>query len=179
VRMIGNRKKLRLDNFDYASDGFYFITICAYQNKNIFGNIVRAGPCAGPNSSPCADPKIELNNIGNMIKSAWDDIPKFYPNAGIDEFIIMPNHVHGIIILSNIQGRPQGGAPTLFLSLSDVVHRFKSLTTTYYCRISKQSNKLWQRSFYDHIIRNEHSLQHIREYILNNPTNWARDEYHN
>ena len=166
--MMRGRKNLRLDNFDYASDGYYFITIHTYQNRNMFCNNVGAGPCAGP--------VLSLNKIGLMIKSIWSEIPNYYPHIDIDEFIIMPNHMHGIVVISNQHGRPQGGAPTKYLSLYDVVPRFKSLTTTRYRQLTQISWKLWQRSFYDHIIRNEKSLGEIRKYIQGNPVQWKWNE---
>jgi len=165
--MIYNRKSLRLQNYDYSRPGYYFVTICAYRNRKIFGNIVGAGPCAGPKSN--------LNNFGLMVHSIWSDIPKFYPNIEIDEFVVMPNHFHGIVILSENNGRTQGSAPTL--SLSDIIQRFKSLTTTRHCHITNLSTKLWQRNYHDHIIRNEKDLNCIREYIANNPQDWDKDEY--
>ena len=169
--MMRGRKKLRLDNFDYASDGYYFITICTCQNRNMFCN-VGAGPCAGP----IIGPVLSLNKIGLMVKSIWSEIPNYYPHIDIDEFVIMPNHMHGIIVISNRHRRPQGGAPTKYLSLCDVIHRFKSLTTTRYRQLTHISRKLWQRSFYDHVVRSEKSLDEIRKYIQGNPVQWERNE---
>lgn len=165
--MKQNRKSIRLQNYDYSQPGYYFITICIYQNKNIFGNIVGAGLCAGP--------KFILNKFGLMAQSIWSNIPKFYPNTEIDEFVVMPNHFHGIIIITNNNGRTQRSAPTL--SLSDIIQRFKSLTTTRYRQMTNLPTKLWQRSFHDHIIRNEKDLCRIRKYIQNNPLKWDTDEY--
>lgn len=97
------------------------MTVCAQNRKCIFGEIyVGAGPCAGPD--------VKLNDIGKMIQTIWQEIPDYYPGVKIDEFIIMPNHIHGIIILT---GQPRGVAPTS-LSLFDIVHRFKSMTTARY-----------------------------------------------
>jgi len=165
--MIYNRKSLRLQNYDYSRPGYYFVTICVYQNRKIFGNIVGAGPCAGP--------KLNLNKFGLMVQSIWSDIPKFYPNIEIGEFVVMPNHFHGIVIISENNGRTQGSAPTL--PLPDIIQRFKSLTTTRYCHMTNLSTKLWQRNYYDHIIRNEQSLRQICLYIKNNPAKWDMDEY--
>jgi len=145
----------------------YFVTICVYQNRKIFGNIVGAGPCAGP--------ILNLNNFGLMAQSIWSDIPKFYPNIEINEFVVMPNHIHGIVIISENNGRTRGSAPTL--SLPDVIQRFKSLTTTRYCHMTNLSPKLWQRNYHDHIIRNDKDFTCIRKYIINNPAKWDMDEY--
>jgi len=164
--MKRNRKSIRLQNYNYSQPGYYFITICVYQNKNIFGNIVGAGPCTGP--------IFILNEFGFTVQSIWSNIPKFYPNTEIDEFVVMPNHFHGIVIISKNNGRTQRSAPTL--SLSNIIQRFKSLTTTRYRQMTDLPTKLWQRSFYDHIIRNERNLNRIRQYIINNPARWDLDE---
>ena len=123
----------------------------------------------------------------------WHELPIFYHGIRTDQFQIMPNHLHGIIVIVgdgpravpnearfNPNGQPQGVVPTL--SLSKVIHRFKTLTTRLYIR-GVQNNgwepfdkKLWQRSFYDHVIRTDESLEDIRAYIKNNPLNWASDE---
>lgn len=110
---------------------------------------------------------------------------------GADAFIVMPNHIHGIIVLNSVgagpcarpeQGQPQGVAPTF--SLPDVIHRFKSLTTTRYRQgVLKMgwrpfAGKLWQRNYYERIIRNDDELNRTREYIQGNPTNWSEDENH-
>lgn len=165
------RKNLRLRDYDYSSSGFYFITICAKNREHQFGMVVGAGPCAGP--------KMVLNDVGLMVESVWKEIPGHYPGVGIDQFIVMPNHVHGIIRLMSSIGRPRGAAPTI--GLPDVIHRFKSLTTTRYCHgVTSQhwlpfSGSLWQRSYYERVIRNENELNEIRQYVLNNPTTWEQD----
>jgi len=167
IMPLPNRQSMRLSNYDYSAPGYYFVTVCTHQNKNIFGNIVGAGLCAGP--------KFILNEFGFMVHSIWLNIPKFYSNTDIDEFIVMPNHFHGIVIISEHNGRTRGSAPPL--SLPDIIQRFKSLTTNRYRHMTKLSTKLWQRNFYDHIIRNEQSLNLIREYIQNNHAKWDMDEY--
>ncbi|MBE0427599.1 MAG: transposase [Nitrospirae bacterium] len=196
---IHKRRSIRLKDYDYSQAGAYFITICIKDRECLFGNIV--------------DREMRINSAGEMVLKAWNDLPAKYSNVRIDEFIVMPNHVHGIIILyvgagpcacpvykydgnllnaegygrpssekrqSQIKGQPQGVAPTI--SLSDIVHRFKSFTTSQY-RINVLHNnwppfpgKLWQRNYYEHIIRNETELNKIREYIINNPLNWESDE---
>jgi len=111
-----------------------------------------------------------------MVQETWQKLPNYYSGINIDEYIVMPNHFHGIIVLN---GRPQGGAPTL--SLSDIIHRFKSLTTSRYHygvkndHWSRFPGRLWQRSYHDHIIRNEKSLSQIRQYIQSNPGKWDLD----
>jgi len=137
-----------------------------------------------------------LNEIGKMVQTVWDEIPQFYSGVEIDAFVIMPNHVHGIIVLTDTQsesvgagpracpspktGQPQGVAPTF--SLGDVVHRFKSLSTAR-CRqnVKKMGRppfirRLWQRNYYEHIIRSDNDLNTVRKYILLNTAKWAEDE---
>lgn len=145
------------------------MTICTQDRQCLFGEIiVGAGPSASPN--------MVINDAASMIQSIWKEIPDHYPCVEIDEFVIMPNHLHGIVVLN---GHPQGGAPTL--SLFDVAHRFKSLTTVRYRHGVKQNKwhpfpgKLWQRNYYEHVIRNENELNRIRQYIIDNPTNWDKD----
>ena len=148
------------------------------------------------------------NDPGMMIQLTWDEIHKYYPGVDTDEFIVMPNHIHGIITVGagpracpemngqpNMQprrppngqprdgiqkGQPQGGAPTT-MSLPDIVHRYKTMTTKRYADGVKQNRwqpfpgKLWQRNYWEHIVRNENELDQIREYISNNPTQWEID----
>ena len=173
------RKPNRLQNYDYSRAGHYFVTICTYKRKELFGEIV--------------DGRMIPNAAGRMVATTWHEMPKFYQGIRIDQFQIMPNHVHGIIVIVgdgprtipnkahfHADGQPQGILPTL--SLSGVVHRFKTLTTRLYIQGVQNKGwkpfnaKFWQRSFYDHVIRNDESLDDIRAYIKNNPINWALDE---
>jgi len=155
-----HRRSIRLEDYDYTLAGAYFITLCTFDRKNLFGNIIRG--------------EMKYNDAGKMVQRIWSEIPKFYSKVDIDEFIIMPNHVHGIIILVGADYRvcPKP------LSLPDVIQRFKSLTTTKYRNEFADSTftgKLWQRNYYEHIIRNEKSLNLIREYIFENPRLWESD----
>ncbi len=136
-----------------------------------------------------------------MIKTVWDEMPVYYQIFNVHEFVVMPNHIHSIIqIVSNRNpvgagpcacpnpcipkdiGQPQGVAPTM--SLSDVVHRFKTLTTKRYVDGVKHNGwprfnkKLWQRNYYEHIIRVEKSYHKLSHYIINNPKSWQEDKYY-
>ncbi|MCK9364578.1 MAG: hypothetical protein M0P74_13390 [Syntrophales bacterium] len=86
---VHRRRSIRLPGYDYSTAGAYFITICVETRTCLFGRIVGAGPCACP----------EPNESGNMVKEIWDKIPLFYPGIGIDEFVILPNHIHGIVLV--------------------------------------------------------------------------------
>jgi len=110
-----------------------------------------------------------------MIQSFWNEMPKYYSGIKIDAFQVMPNHVHGIIV---IVGAGPCACPNK-LSLGDIVGRFKSITANKYVRDIKQikfKEKLWQRNYYERIIRNEQALMNTREYIIKNPCNWDKDE---
>ena len=187
--MNKNRQSIRLHGYDYSQSGAYFVTICTQNKKCFFGNLV--------------NDKMILNDAGRMINIIWNELPINYPGVNIDEFQIMPNHVHGIIVIDNGQprvfdneqprnstngqargfddGQPRGVAPTAGLSLPDVVHRFKSLTTARYRHGVKQKQwppfpgKLWQRNYYERIVRDENELNDIRRYIRDNPKKWDLD----
>lgn len=193
---LPKRKSLRLPEYDYAQEGAYFVTVCTKQKACLFGEIVGE--------------KMALNDAGMMVEDIWDAIPKQYPGIETDEFVVMPNHVHGIIVITDStvgatpcgcpnvagtqrdrqenvpvreHGQARGPAPTnkLSLSLPDVVHRFKSITTNRYIHGVKQHGwkpfrgTLWQRNYYERVIRNERELREVREYIINNPLKWMLD----
>ncbi len=168
-----NRRSIRLGGYDYSRAGAYFVTICTQNRECLFGRIVNG--------------KMILNDAGRMIQTGWDEIPSRYPGIDIGALQIMPNHIHGIVAIvvgagpraCPDNGQPQGAASTM--SLPDVVHRFKSMTTHEYINGVKQQGwtpfprKLWQRNYWEHIVRNETELNRIREYIANNPVRWEFD----
>jgi len=179
-KLIKRRNTLRLENFDYSSNGAYFVTVGVKNHECLLGEIKNR--------------EMILNDAGKIVQTVWDEIPAHYQNIDTDAFCIMPNHIHGIILIVGVSpraypadncnaailGQPQGVAPTL--SLPDVVHRFKTMTTKLYSDGVKNSGwltfpgKFWQRSYYDHIIRNEKELNKIKYYIQSNPQNWDTDE---
>jgi REP element-mobilizing transposase RayT len=169
--VMRHRKPNRLKNYDYSDSGWYFITICTKDRQEYFGDIIGN--------------KIILNNYGISAKHCWFKIPKHFPNVELDEFQIMPNHVHGIIIICNInsvgnknfcslQNKNIPWQTKLSKSLSSIIRGFK-IGVTEYCHNNNLKIFAWQKSFYDHIIRNEYSLFRIRKYIKDNPTNWNED----
>ena len=172
---IHHRRSIRLRGYDYTQAGAYFLTICTQYRECLFGEVI--------------EDKIVLNDAGRMIQSIWDELPGHYLGVDIDAYVTMPNHIHGIIVLTDDinglevhppSGQARGPAPTL--SLSDVVHRFKSLTTARYRHGVMEQNwlpfpgKLWHRNYYEHIIRNDDELNRVREYIAWNPARWIDDE---
>jgi REP element-mobilizing transposase RayT len=123
--------------------------------------------------------EMKLNDAGKMISNAWAEIPSIYDGFDNDLFIVMPNHMHCILVKAASAGPAQRPAPTL--GLPELMRNFKSITTLHYIRGVKENafegfdKKLWQRSYYEHIIRDERSLNNIRQYIINNPAKWDED----
>ncbi len=181
---LPNRKPTLHKNFDYSTDRYYFVTICMDDMKNFLGKI-RNG-------------KIILSSIGNIVEKCWHEIPGHFKNIELDYFQIMPNHLHGILIINSVgDGSPVpgklpkticpgvnettgDGKPIPYngkISLSNVVGHFKYQATK---EINKQNNKpgrkIFQRSFYDRIIRNERELYNIQKYISENPLRWELEK---
>lgn len=161
----------RLKDWDYSSSGYYFITICTKNKKCFFGDV--------------EDGDVRFTRIGEAANRYWQEIPVHFRNVKLDEYIVMPNHVHGIIIITNDNVETQNVA-----SLQSKRNKFgpqsnnlASIIRGYKIGVKKWStingiNFAWQPRFHEHIIRSEESLQKIREYILNNPIKWELDEYH-
>jgi REP element-mobilizing transposase RayT len=156
-----HRRSIRLKGYDYASKGHYFITICAH------GHL----------------PLLDSENARLIINKAWQALPIRFPHIRLDEFVIMPNHIHGIIVI-NRRGEPcvrprLSGTPPH--SLGRILQAFKSITTKRYAHAVNAGlaepfeRRLWQRNYYERIIRNEDELYRIRQYIRDNPLNWTKD----
>ena len=157
---LPKRKPTRLKNYDYSQNGYYFITICAYNKAKIFGNIVGQG---------LAPAETKLSRYGEIAKAEINDLENRYKNIKIDKCIIMPNHIHAIIAIEN---KTAGASPCP--TLSDIVCAFKSLTTRK-CHTINPNQKIWQSSFHDHIIRGEEDHLKIWNYIDTNPLKWKDD----
>ena len=157
------RKCNRLNEYDYSNEGYYFITICIKDRKNILGNIN-----VGENSVLPQYRNIILTEIGIRIKKEIEKIKEKYINVVIDKYVIMPNHIHMIIIIADrIIGRTEF-SPTI----SRIIKQFKG-------SISKQIGfSIWQKSYHDHIIRNELEYNRIWQYINTNIQNWEKDYFY-
>jgi len=170
---IHRRCTIRLRGYDYAQAGAYFITICTQNRECLFGDI--------------ADGEMRMNAAGRMVLKIWNDLPQRFSNAEIDIVAVMPNHLHGIVSLHR-RGDPcdrplpsatKGG--TLPDSIGRLVQAFKSITTHQYIHGVKEQgwrpfpNRLWQRNYWEHIIRDEPELENTCAYIQNNPAQWAED----
>ena len=149
------RKPNRLKSFDYSSNGAYFVTVCTDKKQKLLCNIVGEGLCALP--------QILLTDIGAEVNNSICYINDNYKNIKIDKYVIMPNHIHMIVFIENYSGGD--GTPPL----QNVVGALKSYTTKLY------GKKLWQRSFHDHIIRDQADYLKIWNYIDTNPAKWRED----
>ena len=184
------RKYTRLKNYNYAANGYYFVTICTHQKQRFFGDVVNG--------------KMQLSTVGKIAHQYWSEIPQHSKHTYLDEFVIMPNHVHGIIIIDNPDNRdrfiPNNNVPGRVVpwnnpttvdgewdlsqtmsklspksgTLSVIVRSYKS-SVTRWCRQYGDDIFRWQSRFYEIIIREEKSLNNIRRYIINNPQKWTED----
>ena len=175
---IHNRKAIRLKDYDYSQEGLYFITICSHNKECIFGEIVGAGS-SRPTDNLLMDinePKIILNKNGIIIKNEYINLRNKYRNIKCHEYVIMPNHFHCIIEI--IKDQMGGKTPPL----PEIIGYFKFQTTKKYNEILKIKNEkflsLWQRNYFENIIRNEKRYLQIVEYIENNPLKWVEDRYY-
>lgn len=181
---VHHRRSIRLREFDYSSAGAYFVTLCVQGRECLFGGIVQDD--------------MVLNEAGRKVEEVWRSLPERFMNVTVDEFVVMPNHLHGIILLNERRGEPcvrpnfRGGGEqgehkvrpygTADFSLGRVCQAFKSLTTVEYVRGVKDHDwppfpgRLWQRNYHERVIRDERELIGIREYIRSNPSKWHDDE---
>ena len=164
---IHHRHSIRLPEYDYSQDGWYYRTLCVLGNKCLFGKF--------------ADGRIQLYQYGRIVDNCWKWLAQQYSYVHLDEYVVMPNHLHGIIIIRRNCGDGSRTAPTenmpKYKPLSRLVGVFKTVSTKQVNIIRKiPGRKLWQRNYYEHIIRNEEELNHIRRYITENPVNWRTDE---
>lgn len=175
-------KSARLEGWDYSTDGYYFVTICTKNQIEYFGEVI--------------DQEMRLNKLGKLAEKFWLEIPQHFDNARLDQFVIMPNHIHGIVIIDNCRNKkiPQrrdainrvstndknikkkGGVtlehnPMGKKSLGEIIRWYKG-HYTFKIRSKLNSDFSWQTRFHDHIIRNEKELHEIQDYIINNPNNW-------
>jgi putative transposase len=196
--MIRDRKHIRLRNYDYASDGWYFVTICTHDREFYFGKI--------------ENQIMYPSDIGMQAELMWNEIPQHFPMAELGEFVVMPNHIHGIIGIDNnkkcndvdfrrdvacnvptitsIPELPSDNINTIPAkneymasispkpgTLSAMIRSYKSAVTKW-CNDNHISNFAWQSRFHDHVIRNQEEFDRIENYILNNVANWNSDKFY-
>ncbi|MBR5473264.1 MAG: transposase [Clostridia bacterium] len=160
---LPNRKPTRLKDYDYSSEGAYFITICTHNKQKILCDIVGEGLCALPS--------IKLTPIGEVAKQELLKIETHYDNVKIDKYVIMPNHIHLIVRITE-RINP---FPTIKYDISNVIGKYKAAVTRNVGNAFMHSKKLWQRSFHDHIIRDKMDYLKIWNYIDTNPQKWNED----
>jgi REP element-mobilizing transposase RayT len=174
------QKQYRHKNYDYSQNGFYFVTICAKDHQMFFGNIMKSGNEYNPVY------KMDLSEIGKAAEKYWLEIPKHFPFVNLDEYIIMPNHIHGIIeIVCRNEALPRsyaGEHPKMSKispksgSVSAIVGSFKSIVTKTVNQKYPENNFSWQPRFHDRIIRNKKELNELRKYICDNIAKWNLDK---
>lgn len=161
---LPQRKLHRLKEYDYSQNGYYHVTICTRNRRNILGTVGNA---------VLGVPQVIPTEIGNMVIECLNKMPNVDPNIKIDCFCLMPDHIHIIVVIDRVDILEEERPAYICAgrSLQDLVHGFKSTTTRLYNKtvIENEKNTLWQLSFYDEVIRNDEALLQIREYIFNNP----------
>jgi putative transposase len=174
---VHHRKSIRLKNYDYSQAGYYFITLCTHERLPLFGEII--------------DGNMLLNEAGEATEKCWLAIPAHFPSVELNEFVIMPNHVHGVVAIvgANNVGEKNGGANIVGANnhlplqhgtsktIGSIVRGFKIGVTKWF-RTHTDISTVWQRNYYEHIIRNEDAHLKIVEYIRTNPQQWQEDKYY-
>jgi putative transposase len=158
------RRSVRLSHYDYGQSGVYFITLCV--QHPLFDNII--------------DGSIVLTNLGQIVENEWRRTAELRSNIGVDEFVVMPNHLHGLLVMEafrrGVSHTPSDKFHSPVQSLGAVVRGFKASTTRLVNEFRRTPGlMLWQRNYYEHVVRDDHELRRIREYIVNNPAQRALD----
>jgi REP element-mobilizing transposase RayT len=175
-REVHHRRSIRLRGYDYGRPGAYFLTVCTRGGRQLFGAIDNGEMC--------------LREAGQVVAACWNDLPQHYPCLSLDEFVVMPNHVHGILILADVGAglrpaptnrRGAGGSEiSAYMrrhGVPEIVRAFKSFSARRINEVGAGDGQpVWQRNYYEHIIRGG-EMDQIREYIRTNPLRWACDRY--
>ncbi|MHB8600080.1 MAG: transposase [Ktedonobacteraceae bacterium] len=149
---IHHRRSIRLRHYDYRRPGSYYVTICVHEKRCVFGEI--------------ADAVAHLNELGNIAQTNWLAMPQRFPTIEVDEYIIMPNHMHGIITITETSSSMKAPA------LGQIIRAFKSATTTQ-IHATCMPEFEWQNNYYERIIRKDGEINRVRQYIINNPLRWS------
>jgi REP element-mobilizing transposase RayT len=166
-RQFHNRHSIRLKEFDYSQPGAYFFTAVTKERESLFGMI--------------SDGEMHLNKLGDIVQAAWMDLPNHYPYLELGTFMIMPNHVYGIVVLT--VGAGLGPAPTVEptptpfrYGLPEIIRAFKSFSARWVNEyLGATGHSLWQRNYYEHVIRDQKEWERIHQYIESNPLQWEQD----
>ncbi|HEX2975879.1 MAG TPA: transposase [Bacteroidales bacterium] len=181
------RKPTRLHNYDYSSDNLYYVTSCVHKRECCFGEIITCNDERGISR------KMILNEYGEIAQKQWYWLSKQYAFLILHEFVVMPNHIHGIIQIRKGMAQPRRDrsrpVPTKDVmkikSLSELMGAYKTTVSKQIHLLESRRDRSrpvptpfsWQRSFYEHIIRDEDDFERISKYILDNPSNWFIDEF--
>jgi len=168
-----NRHSIRIPGYDYTQWGGYFVTVCSWQHLPRFGEITEG--------------EMTVNEVGQRVRACWEAIPAHFPSVELDEFVVMPNHVHGILLIKqHPSDAPFSGAPgnaesfgrPVAGSLPTILRSFKAAATREFRTVlARPELTLWQRNYYEHVVRDEDALNRIRQYIIDNPARWEFDPY--
>lgn len=174
ARRFYSRRSIRLRGYDYRTAGVYFVTMCTFQNVCSFGHI--------------RDCQMRKNDLGKIVCEEWLNIARSRKNVQLDQFVLMPNHLHGLIIITDrslersherIQPARKDRSSTTIKagSLGAIIGQFKA-SVTRRARLANivGSERIWQRNYFEHIVRNEESMNEIRRYIEENPARWHIDD---
>jgi putative transposase len=171
--MTKHRRALRLREYDYSQPGMYFLTACTKDRMPLFGRIENG--------------EMIKNEYGRTVCACWDDLPNHYAGIRLDAFVVMPNHIHGIVAVMDVEAIHEsplrhktvpshGAAHRRSMLLPKIIGRFKMNSGKHINRLRQTPGvAVWQRNYFEHIIRNEQSLERIREYIADNPRRWNKD----
>lgn len=191
---IHHRRSIRLPGYDYSQPGAYFITLCTHHHSYLFGKI----------DTETMQSKMVLSQFGVIVQTTWFDLIHHNNNIELDEFVVMPNHVHGIIFITDSiyehadsgqadsaragskqaitkkkDSKPALDQPARLHALPEIVRQLKTFSARRINALRKTPGvHVWHRNYYEHIIRNDSELQHIRQYIIDNPRRWMEDEYY-
>ena len=152
------RSSPRLSHYDYRQEAHYFVTVCTRDHVCRLGRIREGIMC--------------LSDAGALVAESWLALPEAVPDLHLDAWVVMPNHFHGIVALHAVESERSH-------DLSALVGRFKAVSArAINHHDGRQGEPVWQRSFYDHVVRNETDLERIREYVANNPARWSDDRFY-
>ena len=159
------RRSVRLPGYDYSQPGAYFVTVCARDRECLFGDVL--------------DGEMTFNDAGRIINECWHDLPDHYPYVALDAFVLMPNHIHAVILIMDTVGaglKPARTRREERHALPEIVRGFKTFSARRInLAIGRTGQPVWQRNYYEHVIRNERDLDSKRQYIVGNPAKWQED----